>query len=94
MLGKPVTIRLLDPPLHEFLPTEENDIRELAREMGVSFAELRATVSDLHEINPMMGLRGCRLPVCYPEIGEMQTRAIIEPPHVQKETVRLLCPRS
>ncbi len=93
MLGKPVTIRLLDPPLHEFLPTEEEDIRALARDMGVSFAELRATVSDLHEINPMMGLRGCRLPVCYPEIGEMQTRAIIEAAiNVQKETGQTVVP--
>lgn len=78
MLGNPVTIRLLDPPLHEFLPTEDEDIRALAEDMKISFEELKITVSDLHEINPMMGLRGCRLPILYPEIGEMQTRAIIE----------------
>ena len=78
MLGKPVTIRLLDPPLHEFLPTEDGDIRALALDMGVTFDELKATVQSLHEINPMLGMRGCRLPIVYPEIGEMQTQAIIE----------------
>jgi len=93
MLGKPVTIRLLDPPLHEFLPTADEDIRELAQEMGITFAELKATVSDLHELNPMMGLRGCRLPICYPEIGEMQTQAIIEAAiNVQKETGQQVVP--
>jgi len=76
--GKPVTIRLLDPPLHEFLPTAEADIKELAREMGITFDELKSTVSELHEFNPMMGHRGCRLAVSYPEIAEMQARAIIE----------------
>jgi pyruvate,orthophosphate dikinase len=76
--GKPVTIRLLDPPLHEFLPSAEVDIKELAREMGITFDELQATVQDLHEFNPMMGHRGCRLAVSYPEIAEMQARAIIE----------------
>jgi len=76
--GKPVTIRLLDPPLHEFLPSADADIKELAREMGISFDELKATVQDLHEFNPMMGHRGCRLAVTYPEIAEMQARAIIE----------------
>ena len=87
MLGKPVTIRLLDPPLHEFLPTEDEDIRALAMDMGISFEELKATVAELHEVNPMMGLRGCRLPVCYPEIGEMQAQAIIEAAiNVVKET--------
>ncbi len=63
MGGRPVTIRLLDPPLHEFLPTEEDDIRELAAEMGLTFESLRQTVRSLHEMNPMMGFRGCRLPV-------------------------------
>ena len=78
MLGKPVTIRLLDPPLHEFLPTADDDIEALAREMNLPADELKATVQRLHEVNPMMGLRGCRLPILYPEIAEMQTQAIIE----------------
>ncbi len=87
MLGKPVTIRLLDPPLHEFLPTADEDIRALAEDMGIPFEELKATVNQLHEINPMMGMRGCRLPIMYPEIGEMQTQAIIEAAiNVVKET--------
>ena len=76
--GKPVTIRLLDPPLHEFLPSAEADIKELANEMGITFDELQSTVQELHEFNPMMGHRGCRLAVSYPEIAEMQARAIIE----------------
>ena len=76
--GKPVTIRLLDPPLHEFLPSAEADIKELAKEMGITFDELQSTVQELHEFNPMMGHRGCRLAVSYPEIAEMQARAIIE----------------
>jgi len=76
--GKPVTIRLLDPPLHEFLPSAEADIKELAKEMGITFDELQATVQELHEFNPMMGHRGCRLAVSYPEIAQMQARAIIE----------------
>ena len=75
---RPVTIRLLDPPLHEFLPTQDDDIAALAEEMGISFAELKNTVTALHEVNPMMGLRGTRLPILYPEIAEMQTQAIIE----------------
>lgn len=78
MRGYPVTIRLLDPPLHEFLPTEKDDIEVLSKEMGVPYEELRATVDSLHEFNPMLGHRGCRLAVSYPEIAEMQTRAIIE----------------
>ncbi|MDR1796551.1 MAG: pyruvate, phosphate dikinase [Clostridiales Family XIII bacterium] len=78
MEGNPVTIRLLDPPLHEFLPTEEGDIVALASEMGMSVDELKAIIASLHEFNPMMGHRGCRLDVTYPEIGEMQTQAIIE----------------
>ena len=78
MEGLPVTIRLLDPPLHEFLPTEDKDIEEIAKELGIEFEELKATVKSLHEMNPMMGHRGCRLPITYPEILEMQTRAIIE----------------
>ncbi len=74
---RPVTIRLLDPPLHEFLPTQEEDIGDLAEKMGISFEELKATVDGLHEANPMMGHRGCRLSVSFPEIGDMQARAII-----------------
>ncbi len=75
---RPVTIRLLDPPLHEFLPTEEEDIKALAKEMIMPLEELKQTISNLHEFNPMMGHRGCRLAVTYPEIAEMQTRAIME----------------
>ncbi|HEY8890430.1 MAG TPA: pyruvate, phosphate dikinase [Clostridium sp.] len=75
---KPATIRFLDPPLHEFLPHADEDIKELAKEMGITYEELKATVESLHEFNPMMGHRGCRLAVSYPEIAEMQTRAIIE----------------
>jgi len=78
MKGLPVTIRFLDPPLHEFLPTSDADIAEIAKELDIEFDELKATVISLHEINPMMGHRGCRLPITYPEILEMQTRAIIE----------------
>jgi len=78
MGGYPVTIRFLDPPLHEFLPQEDEDIAALAKEMGLSFEELKGIVADLHEFNPMMGHRGCRLAVTYPEIAEMQTRAVIE----------------
>ena len=78
MKGHPVTIRYLDPPLHEFLPQEDEDIRALAQEMGMSFEDLKAVVDSLHEFNPMMGHRGCRLAVSYPEIAEMQTRAVIE----------------
>jgi pyruvate,orthophosphate dikinase len=78
LAGKPMTVRLLDPPLHEFLPQEEGDIRELAKEMGLTFEALKETVESLHEFNPMLGHRGCRLAVTYPEIAVMQTRAIIE----------------
>lgn len=78
MKGYPVTIRLLDPPLHEFLPHEDEEISSLAKEMNMSFEELKQIVINLHEFNPMMGHRGCRLDVTYPEIAKMQTRAIIE----------------
>ncbi|MFR4582264.1 pyruvate, phosphate dikinase [Clostridium cadaveris] len=78
MEERPVTIRLLDPPLHEFLPHDDEDIRDLAKEMGLTFEDLKNTVESLHEFNPMMGHRGCRLAVSYPEIAEMQVRAIIE----------------
>jgi pyruvate,orthophosphate dikinase len=78
MKGYPVTIRFLDPPLHEFLPHDDEDIKMLADEMEMTYDELKGIISDLHEFNPMMGHRGCRLTVSYPEIAEMQTRAIIE----------------
>ena len=76
--GLPMTVRYLDPPLHEFLPTEENDIIALAKEMNLSSERLHQKISELHEFNPMMGHRGCRLAVTYPEIAKMQTRALIE----------------
>ena len=75
--GCPVTIRFLDPPLHEFVPTEEADIELLAKDMNKSVAEIKAIIASLHEFNPMMGHRGCRLAVTYPEIAVMQTRAVI-----------------
>ena len=78
MHGLPVTIRYLDPPLHEFLPTEEEDIIALANEMNMGVADLKAVISNLHEFNPMMGHRGCRLAISYPEIAKMQTQAVIE----------------
>ncbi|MBV4419363.1 pyruvate, phosphate dikinase [Clostridium tyrobutyricum] len=78
MDGRPVTIRFLDPPLHEFLPTDEKDIEDLAKEMNTSVEELKNTIDSLHEFNPMMGHRGCRLTVSYPEIAEMQTTAVIQ----------------
>jgi len=79
VMGKrPVTIRLLDPPLHEFLPQEEKDIEELSKEIGVSVEKLKEKISELHEFNPMLGHRGCRLGITYPEITEMQARAIFE----------------
>ncbi len=75
--GNPVTIRFLDPPLHEFVPTEEEDIAALAKAQGKSVADIKAIISSLHEFNPMMGHRGCRLTVTYPEIAKMQTSAVI-----------------
>jgi len=78
MEGTPVTIRFLDPPLHEFLPTDEEDIKALARAQGKSVADIKALIDSLHEFNPMMGHRGCRLAVTYPEITAMQTRAVIK----------------
>ena len=77
MKGLPVTIRLLDPPLHEFLPHTDEEIEALAKDMNMTFEELKNVVTGLHEFNPMMGHRGCRLDVTYPEIGVMQTKAII-----------------
>ena len=85
MEGRPVTIRFLDPPLHEFLPTEVEDMEALAKEMGLTFEDIKTTVESLHEFNPMMGHRGCRLAVSYPEIAEMQTRAVIEAAIVVKQ---------
>jgi len=78
MQGYPVTIRYLDPPLHEFLPTEEADIQQLSKQMNIPAQRIKEVISSLHEFNPMMGFRGCRLTVAYPEIAEMQTRAVIE----------------
>ena len=78
MEGRPVTIRFLDPPLHEFVPTDEEDIKALAAEMNLTVEEVKATCESLHEFNPMMGHRGCRLSVTYPEIARMQTRAVME----------------
>ena len=77
MEGKPVTIRFLDPPLHEFVPTEEADIEALAKAQGKTVADIKAIIASLHEFNPMMGHRGCRLAVTYPEIAKMQTKAVI-----------------
>ncbi len=76
--GKPMTIRYLDPPLHEFVPTDPEDIAALAKDMNLTVEEVQATCDSLHEFNPMMGLRGCRLAVTYPEIAKMQTRAVME----------------
>ncbi len=78
MEGRPVTIRFLDPPLHEFVPTDEKDIEDLAKDMNLTVEEVKATCDALHEFNPMMGHRGCRLSVTYPEIARMQTRAVME----------------
>jgi pyruvate,orthophosphate dikinase len=76
--GRPMTIRFLDPPLHEFLPKTEAEMRELADSMGLTYEQVKAHCDAMHEFNPMMGLRGCRLSVIYPEISQMQTRAVIE----------------
>ena len=78
MEGKSVTVRYLDPPLHEFVPHTEEEMAELAAQMGLPFEKIKATVEGLHEFNPMLGHRGCRLSITYPEIAEMQTRAVIE----------------
>ena len=84
--GNPVTIRFLDPPLHEFVPTEEVDIKKLADAQGKSVEDIKAIIASLHEFNPMMGHRGCRLAVTYPEIAKMQTKAVIRAAiEVQKE---------
>ena len=78
MEGKSVTVRYLDPPLHEFVPHTEEEMKELADQMGLPYEKIKATVEGLHEFNPMLGHRGCRLSITYPEIAEMQTRAVIE----------------
>ena len=85
MNGLPVTIRLLDPPLHEFLPTDERQLEHLSMVMGVSADKLRQRTKDLHEFNPMLGHRGCRLAITYPEIYEMQVRAILEAAVARRE---------
>ncbi|RMG01758.1 MAG: pyruvate, phosphate dikinase [Nitrospirae bacterium] len=91
MKGLPVTIRLLDPPLHEFLPHTDKELRELAKSMGVPFKKLAAKNASLHEFNPMLGHRGCRLGITYPEIYEMQVRAIMEAAcELAKEKVRVI----
>ena len=93
MEGCPVTIRFLDPPLHEFVPTEEHDIELLAKDMGKSVADIKAIIASLHEFNPMMGHRGCRLAVTYPEIAAMQTRAVIKAAlNVSAETGCMITP--
>ena len=91
--GRPMTVRYIDPPLHEFVPKTDEEIAELAKDMGLSFEHVKAVCDDLHEFNPMMGHRGCRLAVTYPEIAEMQTRAIMEAAiEVQEETGKEIVP--
>ena len=93
MGDRPMTIRYLDPPLHEFLPTKPEDIAELAKDMGMTTEELTNVVESLHEFNPMMGHRGCRLAVTYPEIAEMQTNAVIKAAlKVSAETGKMITP--
>jgi pyruvate, orthophosphate dikinase len=90
MKGRPVTIRTLDPPLHEFLPHEEKAQRELASQMGISYEKVHQRVEDLHEFNPMLGFRGCRLGIIYPEITEMQSRAVFEAAaNIQKKGIKV-----
>lgn len=94
MEGRPVTIRFLDPPLHEFLPTKESDIKEIAGELNITVEDLKNVISSLHEFNPMMGHRGCRLTVTYPEIAEMQTTAVINAAiNVSKKTGKKIVPQ-
>jgi pyruvate,orthophosphate dikinase len=91
---RPVTIRFLDPPLHEFLPTKEEDIKEIAGELGITVEKLKNVIAGLHEFNPMMGHRGCRLSVTYPEIAEMQTTAVINAAiNVTKKTGKKIEPQ-
>ena len=91
MRGLPVTIRLLDPPLHEFLPAKEEELEEVAQAAGTDVIEVRARVAALHETNPMLGLRGCRLGIMYPEIYEMQCRAIFEAAAEVEKAIRGMC---
>ena len=91
--GRPMTVRFLDPPLHEFVPTEEADIEQLARAQGKTVEQIKAIIANLHEFNPMMGHRGCRLAVTYPEIAEMQTNAVIKAAiKVSAETGKMITP--
>ena len=91
--GRPMTVRYLDPPLHEFVPTDPEDIKALAEDMGMTPEQLQQKCDDLHEFNPMMGHRGCRLAVTYPEIAKMQTRAVMEAAiEVQEETGKTIVP--
>ena len=91
MDGHPVTVRLLDPPLHEFLPQDEKGVKEMADELGLSLAQVQARINNLHEVNPMLGHRGCRLGNTYPEITEMQTRAILGAAvELQKEGINVI----
>ena len=91
MKGNPVTIRFLDPPLHEFVPHTDEEIKPLAKELGMTFEALKDKIASLHEFNPMMGHRGCRLAVTYPEIAKMQTRAVIEAAiTVNKEGIKVV----
>jgi len=90
MAGRPVTIRTIDPPLHEFLPHEEKGQREVAAQMGVPYEKVRERVDSLHEFNPMLGFRGCRLGIGYPEISEMQARAVFQAAaKVQQEGIKV-----
>lgn len=91
MQDRPVTIRFLDPPLHEFLPTQEEDIVKIAKEMKITVEKLKSTITKLHEFNPMLGHRGCRLSITFPEIAKMQTRAVIEAAiNVRKEGINVI----
>ncbi|MDO5784907.1 MAG: pyruvate, phosphate dikinase [Eubacteriales bacterium] len=91
--GRPMTVRYLDPPLHEFVPTDPEDIKALAEDMGMTPEQVQQKCDDLHEFNPMMGHRGCRLAVTYPEIAKMQTRAVMEAAiEVQEETGKTITP--
>jgi pyruvate,orthophosphate dikinase len=93
MAGLPVTIRLLDPPLHEFLPHEDKEAIEVAKALGVPLEKLKGRVNELHEFNPMLGFRGCRLAIRYPEITEMQARAIFEAAvNAERKTGRAVVP--
>ncbi|MEG1527597.1 MAG: pyruvate, phosphate dikinase [Clostridia bacterium] len=91
MQDRPVTIRFLDPPLHEFLPTKEEDIKKISSDIGITVEKLKTIIASLHEFNPMLGHRGCRLSITYPEIAQMQTRAVIEAAiNIRKEGVNVI----